>query len=368
MKKTVKKKDIAVTLILSAFLLGFSLLAWVKPPQEISDAERRKLKQFPEISWERIENGAFMTDFESYALDQFPLRDTFRGCKAWFRTSCLFQQDTNGIYMADGYLSKIEYPMDESSMNRAVKRFRSIYDSYLKDKNTNVYFAMIPDKNCYLAQSNGKLSMDYDEFYDVMKEKTDFMQWIDISDLLDVEDYYRTDTHWRQEKIIDVAERIASQMQTPLSGTYEMHALQHPFYGVYSGQSARKTEPDTLYYLSGEKMENYVVYDYEHAREIPVYDLEMAHGKDPYEIYLSGDVSLLEIRNPGATTQKELIVFRDSFGSSIAPLLAEGYTKTTLVDIRYISPEILDRYIDFEEQDVLFLYSTLVINNSETIK
>ena len=65
---------------------------------------------------------------------------------------------------------------------------------------------------------------------------------------------------------------------------------------------------------------------------------------------------------------KELIIFRDSFGSSIAPLLIDGYSKITLVDIRYLHPNILESYIEFDSQDVLFLYSTSVLNNSETIK
>ena len=89
---------------------------------------------------------------------------------------------------------------------------------------------------------------------------------------------------------------------------------------------------------------------------------------DPYEVYVGGPVSLITIENPNANTQEELIVFRDSFGSSIAPLLAQGYKKITLVDIRYIQPMVLGNYIDFTNKDVLFLYSTLVLNNSETLK
>lgn len=69
-----------------------------------------------------------------------------------------------------------------------------------------------------------------------------------------------------------------------------------------------------------------------------------------------------------ASSSKELVLFRDSFGSSIAPLLLEGYSKITLVDIRYIHPDYLEQYMDFTDCDVLFLYSTLVLNNSDTLK
>ena len=61
-------------------------------------------------------------------------------------------------------------------------------------------------------------------------------------------------------------------------------------------------------------------------------------------------------------------MFRDSFGSSLVPLLAEGYARITLVDIRYVAPERLGMWLTFDNQDVLFLYSTPVLNNSETLK
>ena len=39
-----------------------------------------------------------------------------------------------------------------------------------------------------------------------------------------------------------------------------------------------------------------------------------------------------------------------------------------MVDIRYVQIDILDRFLEFNGQDVLFLYSTLVLNNSNSIK
>ena len=64
----------------------------------------------------------------------------------------------------------------------------------------------------------------------------------------------------------------------------------------------------------------------------------------------------------------ELIVFRDSYGSSLIPLLLEGYKKITVVDIRYVSSRILNNYIKFNNQDILFMYSILTINNSFSMR
>ena len=41
---------------------------------------------------------------------------------------------------------------------------------------------------------------------------------------------------------------------------------------------------------------------------------------DPYSVFLSGSKSLLTITNPSADTDRELVIFRDSFASSLAPL------------------------------------------------
>ena len=55
--------------------------------------------------------------------------------------------------------------------------------------------------------------------------------------------------------------------------------------------------------------------------------------------------------------------YRDSFGSSIAPLLIENYRKITLIDFRYINEKLIEQYIKFENQDILFLYSVPVLNS-----
>jgi len=89
-------------------------------------------------------------------------------------------------------------------------------------------------------------------------------------------------------------------------------------------------------------------------------------GKDGYELYLGGSHAVLTIENPEA--EGELVVFCDSFGQSMAPLLAQGFGKTTLVDIRYIQSAMVGAFADFEHADILFLYSTSMLNNSTAMK
>ena len=87
-----------------------------------------------------------------------------------------------------------------------------------------------------------------------------------------------------------------------------------------------------------------------------------------YNIFLNGPSSLINITNPAATNEKELILFRDSFASSLAPLLLPFYKKITLIDLRYVKMDYVANLVDFQNKDVLFIYSPLIINNSSILK
>jgi hypothetical protein len=128
-----KKEEKITVLLLAVLFFGFSVICWVKPADEYSSSERRKLTQFPKMTWDAVSEGKFMTEFEEYTLDQFPLRDGFRNLKAWVSQNLLRKADNNEIYVADGYAVKMEYPLKEESIKNAGMRFRKLYEKYLKD-------------------------------------------------------------------------------------------------------------------------------------------------------------------------------------------------------------------------------------------
>lgn len=363
-------KNIVICTLFGIFFAGMFLCCLFLPKPEFSYSERRKPAQMLPLTAENVRSGSAMTAFETYATDNFPLRDKFRTLKAVTSMYVFRRSDNNNIYVADGYAAKNEYPMNEASLDYAADRFRNVYQTLLADKAEHIYLSVIPDKGAFLAEKSGILSMDYSRFESLMAAKTsDFADYITISDLLELSDYYKTDTHWRQENIVDAAQRLASAMGTSISDTHTVNALDHDFRGVYYGQSALPLRPETIYYLTSPGIDACKVYNGEQNNaEMNMYDMELAVGYDPYEMFLSGSRSLITIENPNADNDGHLVLFRDSFGSAIAPLLAEGYAKVTVVDIRYIQPFVLGHFVDFENADVLFLYSSLVLNHSETIK
>ena len=139
---------------------------------------------------------------------------------------------------------------------------------------------------------------------------------------------------------------------------------------MYYGQAALPVKPDTLHYLNSEILETCKVTSYDTGKpvETVIYNMDKATGKDAYEIFLSGTSALQVIENPYVSNGKELIVFRDSFGSSLIPLLVDDYWKITVIDIRYVQSNVLGNFVDFQGQDTLFLYSTVVLNNSMSLR
>lgn len=357
-------------IIMSALLMSLSLICWFGPSEDYSASERRLLAKFPEVSLESIASGDFMSDFESYAQDQFPFRDAFRGIKANTALKIFRQKDNNGLYQVQGHIVKQDYPINYDMLDNAANKLTAVYNKYLAETDSRVYLSIIPDKSNYVSPTKGMLTADFDDMEEYLLKKLDFMEYIDIESLLTLNDYYRTDSHWKQDCIGDVAEKIAKAMDSEALSYYEHKLLDSPFYGVYAGQLAVKTEADRISYVSNAMIDNCTVTSYDSGKpeNVPFYDFEAAEGRDPYEFFLNGADALLEIENPNAKTDRELIIFRDSFGSSLAPLLLETYSKITLVDIRYIQSAMLGSFIEFNGQDVLFIYSTSLLNSSLALK
>ena len=186
-------------------------------------------------------------------------------------------------------------------------------------------------------------------------------------DKLTLDNYYKTDTHWKQEDLFDVANTIAKQMNFDITNNNVINTVT-TFKGSYAGRLSVTKDIDTIKTISNSSTLNSRVYNYETKKYTKIYDYDKIKSLDKYDIYLSGASSIIDIVNPTSNSNKELIVFRDSYGSSLIPLLIEGYKKITVIDIRYVSSRILNNYIKFNNQDVLFMYSILTINNSFSMR
>lgn len=297
-------------------------------------------------------------------MDNFYQRETFRKLKTSVELDIFKKQDVNKIYKYSDFLVEQIYPLDEKSITNLTNKINYIKDNYLNETN-KIYYSIIPDKNYYT--DNSHLKPDYDKMKQIMKNNLKDLQYIDIFQNLKLDSYYYTDSHWKQEKLQSVAKTIADNMNFSITQNYNEQKVA-TFKGVYAGQLPINTKEDEIKILVNDAITDANVYNYETKEQGGIYNFKKLSGYDKYDIYLSGATPLIEISNLNNKTNKTLVIFRDSYASSLAPLLMEGYSKITLVDTRYISPKILNEYVNFENADILFIYSTLVINSSMALK
>jgi hypothetical protein len=373
----------------AVFVIAMIMAFVVAPKETVSKSERRHLATKPELTIENILDETFMEKTEEYLLDHFPFRDTLRCIKAYFAYDVLQQKQNNDIYVAKCHASKLEYPLKEASVKRLADKMESLREWYFKD--SKVYYGVIPDKNMFLAEGLGYPYIRYDEIVEGLNGYLDGKDYVNIDLLseLTIDDYYRTDTHWKQENLLGAAQTVVDtlgvgQNVNLSNNNFSVNEIKD-FYGVYYGQSALPMEPDTINYLTNDVIELAYVWNIEEnigdgtiimpedegAVLKPVYQLDKLEdgaSLDKYDIFLGGAAALEIIKSPKAATDRRLIIFRDSYTSSLAPLLLEAYGEIDLIDLRYISSELVGDYVDFEGADILFLYGVAVVNGAAVLK
>ena len=352
-------KNKIITFTFLGYIILIAVLHITFKDNEISNIERRLLADFPSFDF----TSGYITKVEKYLLDHFPFRDDYRAVKANFNYNVLGKLENNNIYVKDDAIYKSNYPTDKKMVNNFINKTKVIKNLLTSDNKT--YIMIVPDKNYYLNDNNF-LHIDYNYIYNEI-EKLNITS-IDIRNILNINDYYKTDTHWKQENLDKVIQKMSSIMDFDYKKeSYQINEYNN-FYGVYYGESAVKREPENLTYLTSYTINNAKVKYLENNTLSKVYNKEKLTGLDPYEVYLDGASSYIEITNLGNKDGRELVIFRDSFGSSITPLLIKYYSKITIIDNRYIDSQNILKQISFSNQDVLFLYSTLIINTSGTLK
>lgn len=271
------------------------------------------------------------------------------------------------FYVLDGAIYEKDAILNEDAIKGNIEKINRVYENYLKDRNMNVYFSIIPDKT-YFAQN--EMDSEYKKIENSTVEKLNSeISYFDISKSLNLDDYYKTDMHWKQENLEKVVNIIQNELnlESDEKVKYEEKSL-GDFYGTYYDEIENNVSPDELVYLSNDVLESCKVYNEETKLEEPIYNLNRVEKTgNKYDLFLSGASSIQKILNVNVDNGRKLILFRDSFGSSIAPLIAGQYEEILLIDLRYINYSILSDYIDFSEfanQDVLFLYSSRVINKA----
>ena len=258
--KTRSLKDILIVVSFTILIIGTFILNIIVKDKEISISERRKLTQFPKINIDQIFSGSTTQSLEKYTVDQFVGRDFFRSIKQFVSFNILRQKDNNNMFEENNSIYKMEYPLSETNVNKNIEKINGIYDKYLTK--SNVYYVIIPDKNYYL-ENDEHLKIDYTKLKEMFNKKINSnIKYIDIWNDLNLNSYYKTDLHWKQEEILSVANTIKNNMDLQNENTEYNKEYVGEYYGTYYGQLSSNVKPDDMYILKNNTIDYCVTYNY----------------------------------------------------------------------------------------------------------
>lgn len=366
--KMQKLHNIVIIALFFLFLGGFAVAGILLPDKEISESERRNLATLPEYSSE-AGFSAYVGEMDGYLTDQFPLREVFRHVKAGFAAYLLMQTDVNGYSVKNGSEFEQIYPTNTVNHEKNAEIFAQIAEKHYPS--SKVYYSIVYDKGYYAEKG---LGLDYDDLINRYRSAMPkSATYVDLSDALTFEDFYNTDIHWKQNHLDEPLRRLSQAMGFARFSPDELTAAElGDFRGVLYGQAALPVKRDSMVYLTSEALSGCTVRtmnDMGVMEDGAIYATDaFRDSDDQYDLFLGGESAIIEITNPNADSDRTLIVYRDSFGRSIAPLMAKSYQKIVLIDLRWINSAVYDPIISSyakgdENTDVLFLYSAQVLNS-----
>ncbi len=365
------RKNLTTLVVVAVLVLALILAHILIPDQPLSQSERRPLQTRPTLGLKQVFSGQAMTQWESYLLDQFPWRDHWRTATAAIRYGLFGQPQHQGLIYHRGFLFQAT-PLKEEAAIKTIDKINRLIAG-LHDT-TAIFVCPIPDKGAYLTQARWFPVFDDQALENLLQTHlTDRATLVSIQGQLDAFSYYKTDLHWRQEALAGVVDRLQDYLGFDGPDTPFDQTLYQPFRGAYAGQFALPLPAEDLFVLSHEQIRQTRAQTYDprtgNWQDLPLYDADLFNSLDPYSLFLGGPQALVRLDNPQAPDERTLVVFRDSFASSLAPLLSAGYRTIFLVDLRYMDSTSAANLLDVDKNtQVLFLYGSLVFNDDTLLK
>lgn len=254
------------------------------------------------------------------------------------------------FYIIDGGIYKKSIAIDEQTLISNIHALNAARARYFSTSET--YYAFIPDKSLFTK----KPALDHDRIVETADREFFAVYSISLFETLSARDYYYTDEYWRQECLQAAVNRLGQVFGFDIH-LEEFDIRSYPYTGKYARLSDKKHNDDLLFTLINLDTRSAQARDLLTGQSVDIYAPELLGGDSPFSIYLGGPRALTEITNPEAENDRRLIVFGDDFSRPLIPLLLHAYPEIVLIDLRHIGWEDLGAYLNFENADLLYLYS-----------
>ena len=364
-KKSKRRMERLIGKIFILCLFGVMLVNIIIPDREMSEEENRMLASKPKLTFSTLVNGDFMEQYEEYLSDQFAGRDLWHRMKVALDRFGGSRME-NGIYIGkDGQLLQDIQVPDQEHLSENLDAIKEFTETY---QDIPVTMILVPDAACILNDRLPWLASveDQNQMISMVEQLLgDSVTWVDAASALNKHKrekiYYLTDHHWTSLGAFYTFQEAATALgiEEDVSDKFLSYTVSDSFNGVLASESGAGlgTEENIDIYVPREG-DNDVIVNYvnESKRTTSLYDSSKLETKDQYGVFLGGNTSLIDIRTV-STSQKRLLVVKDSFANSFIPFLAPYYREIVVVDPRYYSGTIEDIMSSYRITDALFLYS-----------
>lgn len=354
-----------ITVVLFFLLLALApLFIFLMPQKEFSQEENRYLADFPPLSLEAIADRTFMTGFDQYAADHFPLRTSWIGMKTKIE-HLSGKKEVNGVYLLkDRLIEKMDTVNQENirksveAMNAFAERFDGSTSLMLIPTAAEIYKDKLPKGASGVAQKE-----EIDKIYGQVKNILTIDAYSSLTSNAQKLTFYRTDHHWTSYGAYLGYSAASKQLgYTPIGvERFNVEHASHQFRGsLYNKTIYDGVEPDSidLYTYGMSSHVNKVdIFDGKEWREASdIYFREYLEQKDQYSVFLGQNQPIVTIHTDAAT-DSSLLIFKDSFSHSLVPFLALHYSTITLVDLRYLT-QSFENWVNLDNyQQALFCYN-----------
>jgi hypothetical protein len=364
------KKAVSIIIAVGffAYLVLFALLTVITNKSDFSDIENRLLANIPTINFGNIIDKDVMNGIDSYVSDHFFLRTDWVKLKT-DTDIALGARIENGVFICNG---SSRFAEEVSTYNtETVDRTIAGINDFQEAHDIETYFMLVPTAAAIYADELPKNAPNIDQQAFINEVHSALDPKITAVSVYSVMEqnrndyiYYRTDHHWTTRGAYNAYLYLGAVMGYEPFRISRRETAAEGFLGsLYSKVLYDGVKSDTIEIYhpeGGTKITSVsVTKDFQNAPETSdsVYFREFLGEKDKYPLFLGQNQPLVTVRSEANTGGERLLIIKDSYANSIAPLLSENFYEVTLLDMRYISSGI-DSVIDFSEYDkVLFLYN-----------
>ena len=340
-------------------LLGCSIWGIVAPDRLYSENEKRMLAKFPSMAIERILNGKFSDEIETYMADQFPERDAWVTIKT-VKEYVLGKRDSGGVYFAkDGYLIEKHDSFSDKSITARImylQGVKAVTDAY----NIELRVMLVPTAGEILKSKLPLFATTADQFEVVDTVRSAGFTMIDVADILreHANEYifYKTDHHWTSlGAYYAYAEYMKAVGRTPHSlDEFKKEVLSEDFRGTTFNKVNYPFAPfDVIeaYYISDNHK---VCYNDSLDYAESMYSREYLKSADKYAVFLNSNQASTRIEGSGTG---RILIIKDSYANCFAQFLPEDYEEVHMIDPRFFTGDLQEYIENHGITEVLVLYN-----------